>query len=172
MNRGIALPELLDRYNTARHRCRHDHGWAWSTAWRSRERIDEACAILSVGWDGEHFVSQSKIQGQISADAPVILNVATKEVVLYFYRRGRSVRQNKSGGQIAREEVLKTSYVAGGVKVGGAILRLCFRIREKSLEREARFQQMRSPGNRYVIIKLVGVISDRCLPETAQPASR
>src|SRR4029077_2483388 len=128
-------------------------------------------AILPVGWDGEHFVSQSQIQGQIPADAPVVLNVAAKQVVLDFYRRGRSTRQNNSGEQVSREEVLESSCVAGGLKVGGAVLRLCFRTRQNSLEREARFQKMRSTVHRNVIIELVGVILDRCLAETAQPSS-
>src|SRR6266478_2180943 len=146
MNRGVALPELVDRHNTARHGCRHDHRRAWSAAWRSRQRIDQACAVLSVGWDGEHFVSQSQIQGQIPADAPVVLNVATKQIVLHFYGRGRSARQNNSGEQVAREEVLESSCVACGLKVGSAVLRFCFRTRENSLERKARFQKMRSSG--------------------------
>src|SRR6267378_2495756 len=146
MSRGVALPELVDRHNTARHGCRHDNRRAWSAAWRSRERIHQPCAILPVGWDGEHFVSQSQIQGQIPADAPVVLNVATKQVVLYFYGRGRSTRQNNSREQVAREEVLESSYVARGLKVGGAVLGFCFRTRQNSLEREAHFQQMRSPG--------------------------
>src|ERR1700676_4500280 len=34
MNRGVALPELLDRHNTARHRCRHDHRRTWPAARR------------------------------------------------------------------------------------------------------------------------------------------
>lgn len=123
-------------------------------------------------WNGEHFVSQSQIQGQIPADAPVVLNAATKQIVLYFYRARPSTRENNSGEQVSREEVLESSCVACGLKVGGAVLRFCFRTWENSLKREARFQQMRSPGHRYVIIELVGGIPDRCLPEISQASSR
>src|SRR5258706_978010 len=106
MSCWVALPELFDRHNAARHRCRHDHRWAWSAAWRSRERIDQARAILPVGWDGEHLVSQSHVQGQIPADWPVFLNVTTKELVLDFYGRRCSISQEKTDAQIADEEIL------------------------------------------------------------------